>query len=79
MNHFSNISKDELELINGGGLAGAAAGYLVGVVVGGILAVAVCCDKGTQGSPNQGSAVMTVFTSAVITCTTIGAAATGII
>ena len=42
MNHFSNISKDELELINGGGLAGAAAGYLVGVVVGGILAVPLC-------------------------------------
>ena len=38
----------------------------------------VYADSNTQGSRNQGKAAMAAFTSAVISCTAIGAAATGI-
>ena len=38
----------------------------------------VYADSDTQGSRNQGKAAMASFTSAVISCTAIGAAATGI-
>ncbi|MCI6663592.1 MAG: hypothetical protein MSL09_05180 [Spirochaetia bacterium] len=38
----------------------------------------VYADSDTQGSRNQGKAAMAAFTSAVISCTAIGAAATGI-
>lgn len=38
----------------------------------------VYVDSDTQGSRNQGKAAMAAFTSAVISCTAIGAAATGI-
>ena len=38
----------------------------------------VYADSDTQGSRNQRKAAMAAFTSAVISCTAIGAAATGI-
>ena len=38
----------------------------------------VYADSDTQGSRNQGKAAMAAFTSAVISCIAIGAAATGI-
>lgn len=38
----------------------------------------VYADSDTQGSRNQGKTAMAAFTSAVISCTAIGAAATGI-
>lgn len=38
----------------------------------------VYADSDTQGNRNQGKAAMAAFTSAVISCTAIGAAATGI-
>ena len=38
----------------------------------------VYADSDTQGSRNQGKAAMAAFTSAVISCTALGTAATGI-
>lgn len=76
MKKFEIVSDNEMVLIDGGGLAGAAAGYIVGVAVGGIAAAVCYCQ--TKGDAKQNTAVMTTFTSAVISCTAIGAAATGI-
>ena len=79
MKNFIDISEKELIEINGGGIAGAAAGYLIGVVAGGIGAIIVYCDKDTRGDSKQNAAALTVFTSCVLACTTIGACSTGII
>ena len=62
MKNFEIVSDNEMVLIDGGGLAGAAA----------------VCYCQTKGDAKQNTAVMTTFTSAVISCTAIGAAATGI-
>lgn len=78
MQDFQSVSEFELRNIDGGGLVGAVTGYIVGVCVGGIAAATVYADSDTQGSRNQGKAAMAAFTSAVISCTAIGAAATGI-
>lgn len=78
MEKFENVTRSESLAVNGGGLAGAAIGYIIGVCVGGIAAACVYRDPDTKGDPNQGKAAITAFTSAVVTCTTIGAVSTGI-
>ena len=43
----------DIENVNGGGLAGAVCGYIVGVAVGGVAAAVVTLDKQCSGANRQ--------------------------
>lgn len=77
---FNELRKEELVDLNGGGAAGAAVGYLVGLGVGAVGCVVACVDSKNSGSSgiDAAKAGATVFVGSVITCTAIGACATGI-
>ena len=77
---YIQLTEDEMQKVNGGGIAGAAAGYVIGVGVGAVAAISVGITSARSGDSRKmtGRAVLTTFTSSVITCTVVGACATGV-
>ena len=79
MKELVTLNENEKLLVNAGGLVGAAAGYSIGVGVGAAGVVATCIACRNEDKDMALKAAVTVFTGSVVTCTAIGAAATGIV
>jgi|GEM_PF-3528507 hypothetical protein len=80
-NTFVDLDINETSDVNGGGIVGAAAGYVIGNVVGAGLMVVSYYDAKRSGSSNDDAmkAALTVYGGTVITCTVVGGVATGIV
>ena len=78
---FNELNSNETFDINGGGIVGAAVGYVVGVHVGAVGCAVACIDSVRSGSSGRDAAKagITVFAGSVITCTVVGACATGLV
>lgn len=78
---FNELDTYELEYLNGGGIVGAAVGYLAGLAVGTVGCAVACIDSSRSGSSGRDAAKagLTVFVGSVVTGTVIGACATGVI
>lgn len=74
------LEEKDLQEVNGGGVAGAAVGYVAGVLVGTFACIGVGIASAAAGDSRSMTtkAIFTTFIGSIITGTVIGGCVTGV-